>query len=340
MRVPSRNGFGGPEGYRPAVDWSEAWRAWQRQWRAGGPWAVFTKRIVAILALTSLIAMLVGLGLAGAGQQVTKHVSDFTNVAVPKIPPGPMTTFVYDRRGNLIGTLHAGVNRTPVPISAMSDSVKHAVLAIEDRNFYRHGGVDVGAIVRAALADFTHHSIEQGGSTITQQYVKNVYLGGKRTISRKLREAVLAEKLERIYTKDQIFERYLNAVYFGNGAYGVEAAAETYWHIHTSQLNTLQAATLAALIQAPVYYDPVTQAERAKDRRNLVLEEMAKQDYITYETAASWEAKPVKVFSPRPTSDSRFAYFMDFVSKNLQRQFGVEETFSGGLRVQTTLDAG
>jgi len=251
-----------------------------------------------------------------------------------------MTTFVYDRRGNLIGTLHAGVNRTPVPLSAMSESIQHAVLAVEDKNFYRHGGVDVGAILRAAMADYTHHSIEQGGSTITQQYVKNVYLGGQRTISRKLKEAVLAEKLERIYTKDQIFERYLNAVYFGNGAYGVEAAAETYWHIHASQLNPLQSATLAGLIKSPVYYDPVTQPARSKERRNLVLEDMAKQGYITYETAAALEAKPIKVFSPRPTADSRFAYFMDYVSKGLQQQFGVEQTFSGGLRVQTTLDAG
>jgi penicillin-binding protein 1A len=341
MRVPDHNGHGGPNGYRPPVDGLAGLRDWllERTPAVSRRTSALLLRAVSLVVLTALIALVVSLGLAGAGQQFAKRISAFTNVSVPKIPPGPQTTFIYDRKGNIIGTLHAGVNRIPVPLSAISKSMQQAAIAIEDKNFYRHGGVEVGAILRAAIADFTHHAIEQGGSTITQQYVKNVYLSGERTISRKLREAVLAQKLEHIYTKNQILERYLNAVYFGNGAYGVEAAAQTYWGIHASKLNPLQSATLAGLIQAPASYDPILHRDEAKERRNRVLEDMAQQGYITEAEALKLEARPVKVSRPRPTTDSRFAYFVDFVSKSLQRQFGVDATFSGGLRVQTTLDS-
>ncbi|HMC37627.1 MAG TPA: transglycosylase domain-containing protein, partial [Actinomycetota bacterium] len=133
--------------------------------------------------------------------------------------------------------------------------------------------------------------------------------------------------------------RYLNTVYFGNGAYGVEAAAETYWGIHAKQLNTLEAATLAATIQAPAIYDPIRHPADNKDRRNAVLQRMGEQGYITFDLASKLSAKPVKIGKPRSTVDSRFAYFVDYVSKALQRQFGVDETFSGGLRVQTSLDS-
>src|SRR5207247_7795644 len=132
-------------------------------------------------------------------------------------------------------------------------------------------------IVRAALADLTHRRLEQGGSTITQQYVKNVYTGSERTFARKIREAILAVKIAHTYSKDEILGRYLNTVYFGNGAYGVQAAAEKYWGIPARNLSTLQSATLAALIRAPATYAPIRHPAAAKARRNLVLSRLPPQ---------------------------------------------------------------
>ncbi len=144
----------------------------------------------------------------------------YANTKVPTAPPGPQTTFVYDRNGKLITTLHTEINRTIIPFSQIPASMKQAAIAIEDRNFYHEGGISPFSIVRAALADLTHRRLEQGGSTITQQYVKNVYTGSERTFARKIREAILAVKIAHTYSKDEILGRYLNTVYFGNGAYG------------------------------------------------------------------------------------------------------------------------
>src|SRR5205807_2527307 len=144
-------------------------------------------------------------------------------------PPPAQTTYLYDRHGHLLATLHGAFNRTEVPWSHVSKSLQNAVIDTEDKGFYHHGGISVTGIVRAAWEDLIHHRTVQGGSTITQQYVKNVYTGGERSIFRKVKEALLAIKLEHRYTKRQILEKYLNTIYFGQGAYGAEAAAETYF---------------------------------------------------------------------------------------------------------------
>ena len=262
----------------------------------------------------------------------------YANTKVPDAPPGPQTTFVFDRNGKLITTLHTEVDRTIVPYSQIPVSMREAVIAIEDKNFYHEGGISPFSILRAAFADLTHRRLEQGGSTITQQYVKNVYTGNERTFARKIREAILAVKIAHTYTKDQILDRYLNTVYFGNGAYGVQSAAETYWGIPASRLSTLQAATLAALVRAPATYDPIENPKAAKARRNLVLSLMAQQGYITQADAQQLQSEPLKVRHAKLQSSSRAAYFVDYLTKQMIQQFGYQSTFAGGLRVTTTLD--
>ena len=265
-------------------------------------------------------------------------VNPYFRAPLPKPRIAPETTFVYDRSGNLLTTLHAGVNRVPVPFREIPDRVKQAVIAAEDKDFFRHQGLDYQAIVRAALADFRNRRLEQGGSTITQQYVKNVYTGGKRSLRRKLREAIIATRLERQFSKTEILEKYLNSVYFGAGAYGVEAAAQTYFGVPAKDLTLAESATLAGLIPAPARYSPRTSLKVAKARRNFVLSEMADQGYISARRAAKLQRRPLKIVKPKHTI-TQSSYFAQYVTKGLIKRYGYKKTFEGGLRVRTTLDA-
>ena len=262
----------------------------------------------------------------------------YANTTVPEAPPGPQTTVILDRHGKRIASLHAEVDRTIIAFKDIPESFRKAVIAVEDKDFYRHGGVSPFAIVRAAWRDIASRRIEQGGSTITQQYVKNVYTGSERSFGRKIKEAIIAVKLEKKYSKNEILGKYLNTVYLGNGAYGVHAAAQTYWGKRAGSLTTLESATLAGLIPAPETYNPIENPKEAKARRNLVLDRMAEQGYITRAEATELQGEPLKVRKTSPRS-FQFAYFVSHVSKLLQREFGTEETFAGGLRVTTTLDS-
>jgi penicillin-binding protein 1A len=273
------------------------------------------------------------------GSHAAKFVHSYTDLTVPKEPVLPQTTYLYDRNGRLITTLHAEVNRTEVPLDEISTHLREAVIAVEDKDYYRHGGIDPKALLRAAIADVQSGEIVQGGSTITQQYVKLVFTGAERTISRKLKEAIIAEKLDRLYSKDQILEKYLNLVYFGHGAYGAEAAAETFFGVHASKLSVAQSALLAGMIQAPSDYDPSRHRDRAKARRDLVLQKMAEQGYISPDQAATMSSKSIKI---RKSSKAPVpaAYFVSYVSSLLQKELTTDTTFTGGLRVDTTLDWG
>ncbi|TMK99365.1 MAG: penicillin-binding protein, partial [Actinobacteria bacterium] len=252
--------------------------------------------------------------------------------------PEAMTTMLYDRAGRLIGSLDDGVDRVPVSSDQIAPSLKQAVVAVEDRHFYHEGGVSLSGILRAAGEDLVHRSFRQGGSTITQQYVKLEYTGDQRTLTRKLREAILAEKLAHRYTKDQILTMYLNTVYFGNGAYGAQAAAERYFDVPAWTLSVAQSALLAGLVQAPSLYDPFTDRDAAAARRNQVLQDMAEQGDLSPATAVRLEASRVLVIAARPRP-SPVDYFTADVSRVLQNDFGSNLTFSGGLQVTTTLDS-
>ena len=183
-------------------------------------------------------------------------------------------TFVYAANGALLGSIPAERNREPVTAADMSLWMRKATIAIEDRRFFEHGGVDIEGIARAAVADVRAGAIVEGGSTITQQLVRNLYISREQTVQRKVKEACLATKLDRAWTKQRILTTYLNQVYYGNHAYGIEAAARTYFSKPAKKLTLSESALLAGLTQAPSIYDPFTVPARALARRHEVLEAM------------------------------------------------------------------
>jgi 1A family penicillin-binding protein len=295
------------------------------------------ERIVALFVVTFVMVAMIALAVGATVGRISGAVKQYADVSIPPIPIGPQTTFVYDSEGNQITALHAEINRVIVPLDEISQHLRDAVIAIEDKGFFRHGGVDVTAIVRAAWENVATGHIEQGGSTITQQFVKNVFTGGERTFARKLHEAILAMKLENQYSKNEILEKYLNTVYFGHGAYGAQAAALTYFGVPASRLRINQAALLAGLIAAPGRWDPARDPDVAMGRRNLVLNRMADQGYLSGEDALRYQKKPIRLPGLKEPG-TQFPYFVQDVTTQLQAREGITRTFEGGLRVHTTVD--
>src|SRR5262249_40386627 len=202
-------------------------------------------------------------------------------------------------------------------------------------------GVDVRGMARAFWADVTHHGTVQGGSTITQQFVKNAFLTSQKSIGRKLIEAALAWQLEQRWSKTKILTAYLNTVYFGNGAYGVEQASRIYFHHPASTLNPAEAALLAAIPEDPSAWDPVAHPRAASERRTLVLRLMLQQGYITLSQFDKWNAAPMpdpKDVSLPSTQGAAAPFFANYVKDQLVKRFGPAKTFGGGLKVKTTLN--
>ncbi len=257
----------------------------------------------------------------------------------PKALEPSLPTVICDNAGNEITKIYIE-NREPVKIQQVPEVVKDAFLAIEDVRFYDHKGIDLRRIAGAAIADLKEGRAAQGASTITQQLVKKAFLSPEKAIKRKIQEAVLAIKLEREYTKDEIFEMYLNQIYFGHGAYGIQSAARIYFGKDVKSLNVEEAAMLAGLPQAPSAYDPYRNPERAKKRRNIVLDSMAKYDFINATTAEQKQQQDI-VLKPAPEKKNAtypYPYFVDYVSDQLFKKYGENRVFKGGLKVYTTLD--
>ena len=259
--------------------------------------------------------------------------------------PSPIaeTSKVYAIDGSLLTEFHATENREIISFSKMSENIKNAVVAVEDKRFYSHEGVDYRRIIGALIADIRAGGYAQGASTITQQYVKNIYFSHEKTIRRKVDEALIAIQLERHYTKDKILEMYLNTVYFGSGSYGIEKAAQTYFNKTAENLSISEAALLAGLLRYPEVYSPFNDIEKAKKRRNIVLGLMLEQGYISsgqYNEAVQ-EAVVVNMDGlGNSDTDERFApYFIDYVKQQLyEKKFSDYDVFKGGLRIYTTLD--
>ena len=252
---------------------------------------------------------------------------------------------VYDRDGGVLAVLHREENRSPITLEQVPEHVTQAILAVEDDGFYDHNGVNVRSILRAALANAEAGGITQGGSTITQQLVKQSLLTPERDIGRKAKEAVLAIRLEQQMTKDQILERYLNTVYLGNGAYGLQAAAETYWGKQASELTVEEGALLAGAIRNPSLYDTFKRPELARQRRDMALDRMAVRGHITAEQAQLLKQVPIPSQTvPRPKGAND--YFVEEVEQRLLDDPRLGETrterynaiFKGGLRIETTFD--
>jgi penicillin-binding protein 1A len=270
-----------------------------------------------------------------------------------RTPPAPsQISRVYDAAGNEIGTFKQFETSIPVQPADIPAILKQAVVAAEDRRFYSHGGFDIRGTMRALLADIRGGGVSQGGSTITQQLVKNTLTGGERSISRKIREAVLASQLDRQMEKEEILFEYLSVIYLGEGAYGVGAASETYFRKPVSQLTLSEAALLAGVIPAPSRYSPRVDAGAAELRRLSVLDTMLDErmiDQAQHDEAAAqtvWLAAfgpppgPATVVWPAEVQQSVDPYFTDYVHKWLVAHLpgGEAEIFKGGLRIDTTLD--
>jgi penicillin-binding protein 1A len=271
----------------------------------------------------------------------------YTPAAIPDRPvQRAQSSRIYAADGTLIATLHAEENREDVPLAELPRHVRDAVLAIEDARFWEHRGVDAKAVLRAARANTAEGAVIEGGSTITQQYVKNALLTTDRTIDRKVEEALLAVQLERRYTKERILELYLNTIYLGNGAYGIQAAANEYFGVPASDLDLVQAATLAALIRAPSTTDPYDRPDVAVGRRNLVLTRMAELGWLDEEAAALARLAPLELVVPDQDERYPAPHFVERVKRFVLDDPRFGETpaerrallFGGGLRIQTTID--
>jgi len=246
-------------------------------------------------------------------------------------------SYIYAADGSLITELY-DYNRVFVPLDRISPVMIQSVIAIEDHRFYEHFGADVSGMIRAFWINYQSGETLQGGSTITQQLVRKLFLSDEKTFSRKINEIMLAVAFEKKFSKDQILEMYLNEVYFGNGCYGVEAAAQKYFSKHAAELGVREASVLAAILRSPGYYDPYTNIEALCDRRNDVLDRMEVMGFVSHEDKINFKGEtPVFSRSQEDLQLLRYPYFTTEVIKQLTSRFGREKLYRGGLSIHTTL---
>ncbi len=297
--------------------------------------SVFGRLAYATLTLVFLLLLFAAGTLAGVVYSYSRNLPDINRMA--DFQPS-RSTRVYARDGEQLASLYKQ-NRIWVPIARVPLLVRHAFVANEDHNFYRHHGVDFGGILRAAIADYRHEQF-QGASTITQQLARALFLSNEVSISRKIQEALLAMEIERYYTKDEILERYLNLIYFGGGAYGVEAAAHTYFGTNVEGLQLGQIAMLAGLPAAPSDYSPYVDLARARERQRHVLERMVASGYVSAAQASEAARAPLGLIAERPAglTSFRYPYFTTYVNHVLEQTFGERAVYEGGLDVDTSLD--
>ena len=245
-------------------------------------------------------------------------------------------TKIYADDDTLIGELKVAKGIF-VPLDEIPRSMIDAVVAVEDARFWKHSGIDYVAVVRAVLKDALYRSLKEGGSTLTQQLAKVVFLGPEKTLKRKLMEAALAIRIEKTLSKKEILELYLNKVYFGHGAYGIEMAARTYFGKPAKRLNLAEAAMIAGLVKAPTRYSPYNNLSRAKERQKIVLTRMEEEGYITKTEKEKAYRMPLHLSSPQNGMDI-YNYFTEYVRKYLEEKYGVDRVYNKGLKVYTTLD--
>jgi penicillin-binding protein 1A len=289
--------------------------------------------LVSVLGFVALVSFAYGL--------VSAIASDVAALEPSTSKRPQQLGYIYASDGKtVLATLRGDESRIVVGSDDISPIMKQAIVAVEDRRFWEHRGIDYRGIVRAVWADIRHKEIVEGGSTITQQFVKNAYTHQERTISRKLKEAALAWQLERRWSKDRILTAYLNTIYFGNGAYGIEMAARVYFHEHARDLTLAQAALLAGLPASPGAYDPASNPKAAEQRRRTVLQLMLQQGLITIQEELAADAKrlpdPDKI--QLPVSAGHQGYFAEYVKQQLVPYYGSGKVFGGGLKVYTSID--
>ena len=289
----------------------------------------------AVMALV-VVALLAAAAGIGGGAAVIAYGSSCDLASLRSVDIGS-NTFVYAADGSLLGSIPAEKNREPVSAKDMSLWVRKATIAIEDRRFFEHNGVDIEGTARAAVANLRAGEIVEGGSTITQQLVRNLYISREQTVQRKVKEACLATKLDRARSKEWILTTYLNQVFYGNRAYGIEAASRTYFSKPASELLLAEAALLAGLTQAPSVFDPFTVPARALARRNEVLRAMLDTGVITPRVYRLAVETKLNLRRGEVYDAIREPYFFGYVRDRLIEEYGPQQVRSGGLKVYTTI---
>jgi 1A family penicillin-binding protein len=287
--------------------------------------------------ILSILAAVFGIAIGAFVWQL--DLPNWQKLDVNKIYDVQLATRVYDAKNEAAGSLHASENRIYASIASLPAYVPEAFVAAEDARFYKHGGVDLQRIAGAVWQDVKTMSYAQGASTITQQLIKLTHLTSEKTLSRKVQEAFLAIQLERKLTKDQILEAYMNVVYFGNGAYGIGAAAEKYFGKSAQELTLGEASLLAGVIKSPSSYAPHLNLDAAKGRREYVLSSMVKNGYITREQANAAETEGIDIVATASASGD-YGWYIDEVAREAEGALGItaEELLSGGYSIYTALD--
>jgi 1A family penicillin-binding protein len=248
------------------------------------------------------------------------------------------TTYIYDLKGKLLTSIHGEANREVVSLDRISPDLKRAVLASEDSDFYYHHGINPKGVGRAVVTNWSAGGVREGGSTITMQLVKNLFLSHKRAVTRKIAEGVLAIRLEQILSKDQILEMYLNQVYWGHNNYGVQTAARSYFNKSAENLTLAESAMMAALIQAPEEYSPFVNMNKAKEQQKIVLGRMKDLGWIAQQDYDNALKQPIKLGKIRSFQGSALPYVTNAVAQEIAKKFGREALLKGGMRIQTTVD--
>src|SRR5262247_1998473 len=297
---------------------------WRRRW--------FRRVLIGIGGLTLLGLLVVGVAAIWAFTILPRSLPSVTALETLQPIQG---TKIYDDNDEAITELHVE-RRILVPMAQIPQSLRDAILATEDRRFYSHWGIDPIGVARAIIQNYRRGRIVEGGSTITQQLTKVLFLTPDKSLERKLKEAVLALELERRYSKDRILEMYLNQVYFGHGAYGVEAAARTYFGKSVSELNVRESALLAGLPRAPTTYSPFEHGEAAKRRREVVLRRLVEFGALKDADAKRLVRTDLGLIPPEKRRTTG-QYFLEYVQQTLEAKYGADLVFKGGLNVYTTL---
>ncbi len=287
-----------------------------------------------ILGITMLTSSIVAGGLVGLA-------TSFRNLPDVRVLRGYVpseTTYIYDIKGKELASLHGEANREVVKLDQINPVLKRAVLAMEDSHFYMHHGINPNSVGRALLINWEKNTVVEGGSTLTMQLVKNLFLKPERKFSRKIAEAVMAIRLEQIFTKDQILEMYLNQIYWGHNNYGIQTAAQSYFSKTADQLNLAESAMLAGLIQSPEEYSPFVNLKVAKERQSIVLNRMETLGWITATEAEAARKQKLNIGKLTSWRTSKLPFITEAVVSELNERFGREAVLKGGMRVQTTID--
>lgn len=289
------------------------------------------RRIRLFIALCLVVFAGLGFGYIFAAYQSLPAVGNNMRPAV--------SSQVFDSHGRLITTLHSDQNRLPIDINKVPQNLQNAFIAAEDNRFYEHIGIDPIGIFRAIFANLTNRGIAQGGSTITQQLAKNAFLSQEQTLKRKIQEAMLALEIEHKYSKKEILEMYINQIYFGQGAYGIQTAAKTYFNKDVNELTLTQCAMLAGLPKSPNYYSPFNNLNEAKKRKNVVLDQMVKYGYVSAAEAEDAKNQDLGLSKSHQSKEAdEYASFIDYVSQQVAKKYGDDALYKEGLKIYTTMD--